>query len=161
MTRSTKAALIALLIAGSGCYTYHPVRPGDLATGAQVRATVSSVQAAELSAVLNSVSPQVVGSLADQSDGQILVDVPVANTTAGMSTRAMSSRVTIPLSELVSLESRTLSRTRTALAFAIVAAGVGGGWAAVKGGDNVEDKPKTGTDNAIITIFRIPFGIFR
>jgi hypothetical protein len=42
-----------------------------------------------------------------------------------------------------------------------IAAAVGGGWAIIDGGESSDDKEKGGVDNAIITIFSIPFGITR
>lgn len=154
--------LLAVGLTASGCYVYQPVRPGDAPVGSRVRATVSPEQAAELAPVLRNVTPQVTGTLVQRSSGSIMLDVPLYGATAsGLSTQALNNRVAIPFTDLVTLESRTLSTWRTAAAIGAIAAGLTGAWVAVTGNQKVNDKPKTGTDNAVIPIFSLPFAIFR
>jgi len=148
--------LSAVLLTTAGCYTYRPLRPADAVLDTRVRATVSAQKAAELSQVMRSVTPTVTGSLIDRSDDHILLEVALHGATAGMSASPLHTRVTIPLSEVVTLESRTLSTWRTGLVMGAVVAAVGGAWTALSGESSVNDKPKTGTDNAIR--IRIPIG---
>lgn len=155
-------ALLVMACTASGCYVYQPVRPGDALVGSRVRATVSPEQAAELAPVLRNVTPQVTGTLIERSNGSIMLDVPLYGaTSSGLSTQALNNRVAIPFADLVSLESRKLSRWRTALTLGAVAAGLTGAWVAATGDEGVNDKPKTGTDNAVIPIFSLPFAVFR
>ena len=152
--------MLAVTLTASGCYVYEPVRPADAILDARVRATVTAQHAAELAPALRSVSPQVTGTLVERSDEGLMLEVPLYGSVQG-SSRALHNRVAIPMSDLVGLESRRLSKWRTAVSVGAVVAGVAGGWAFVGGSDSVEDKPKTDIDNAIITIFRLPFALFR
>jgi hypothetical protein len=155
-------ALFVVGLAASGCYVYQPVRPGDALVGSRVRATVSAEQAAELAPVLRNVTPQVTGTLVERSSGSIMLDVPLYGATAsGLSTQALNNRVAIPFEDLVTLESRRLSTWRTAATLGAVAVGLTGAWVAVTGNQKVDDKSKTGTDNAVIPIFSLPVAIFR
>lgn len=161
MSAWKRSLVLVTLFAAAGCYTYRPVRPGDALPEARVRATVSAQQAAELAPVMRGVTSSVSGTLVERSDDRILVEVPIYGATAGMSAAPLRNRVAIPLSELVTLETRTLSKWRTGLAIGAVAAAVGGTWVAVSGRTSVEDKGKPGTNNAILSTFRIPLGVFR
>lgn len=161
MARRMSVLLVAAIVA-SGCYVYQPVRPGDALVGTRVRATVSPAQAVELAPVLRNTTPQVVGTLIDRSDGSLMLDVPLYGATAsGLSTQTLNNRVAIPFQDLVTLETRSLSKWRTGVAIGGVAAGLVGAWAAVTGAQKVEDKQKTDVDNAIITIFTLPFSFLR
>lgn len=152
---------LAVTVAMSGCYTYSPVRPADAVLNARVRATVSSAQAEELAQVLRSATSQVVGTLVERNDERVLLEVPLWAGGTGVSSQALHSRVSIPFSDLVSLESRTFSRWRTAVSVGAVVAAVAGSWTFIGGGTELGDKEKTGIDNAIIPFFSVPFAIFR
>jgi hypothetical protein len=151
-----RVVLMAVLVSTGGCYTYTPVRPSDAMMDGRVRATVSPVVAAEFASALRGTGSQVMGSLAGRDAQAILLDVPVYSGTQGMSRAPVNNRVRIPLDGLVSLESRTLSKWRTAVALGSVVAGVTAGFVVLNGDDNANDKPKTGTDNALR--IRIPIG---
>ena len=155
MSGRKRTLLLAVLVATGGCYTYRPVRPTDAALDARVRATVSPTQAVELAPAMRDVTSTFSGKLVERSDDRILMEVPVHGTTQGMSSAALHNRVAIPLSELVTLETRTLSKWRTGLVIGGVVAAVSGTWAALGGQDLFGDKPKTGTDNAVVTMFRL------
>lgn len=146
----------AVLLATAGCYTFQPVRPGDAVLDTRVRATVSARQAAELAPVMRNVTPTISGRLVDRSGEGVTLDVAMHGSTTGMSSSPLHSRVVIPVGELVSLESRTLSLWRTSLVGGVIVAAVSASWVALSGESTVDDKPKTGTDNAIR--IRIPIG---
>jgi hypothetical protein len=155
-----RIGLALTLLVVSGCYTYRPVRPGEALLDSRVRATVSPQEAAELATVLRGVRSAVVGRLVENSDERIMLEVPLFSQTAGMSRNAVHNRVAIPLSELVTLESRSLSTWRTGLVVSAVAVAVGGAWVVVSGEGSRDDKEKPGTNNAVISVFRIPFALF-
>jgi hypothetical protein len=146
----------AVLLATTGCYTYQPVRPGDAVLETRVRATVSARQAAELAPVMRNVTPTISGRLVDRSGEGVTLDVALHGGTMGMSASPLHSRIVIPAGELVTLESRTLSAWRTSLVGGIIVAAVSASWVAISGESTVDEKPKTGTDNAIR--IRIPIG---
>jgi hypothetical protein len=157
-----KTMLLGALLGANGCYVYEPVRPADAMLGARVRATVSPERAAELGPVLRDVTPQVSGRLVERSGEGLLLEVPLVGAAPGSSaSRRVHNRVMIPSADMVSLESRRFSTWRTVAMVGGIAAAVGGGWAIIDGGESSDDKEKGGVDNAIITIFSIPFGITR
>lgn len=150
--------MLASLFLLGGCYEYHAVRPADAPLDARVRATVSAQQAAELAPVLRNVTPTVAGKLLERDANSILIEVPLYDPQAGMSSSPLHNRVRITMDNLVSLEDRTFSKWKTAVSLVAVAAGVTGAYIAVTGSEKAPDKGKTQTDNNVISIFRIPFG---
>jgi hypothetical protein len=153
--------LLAVLVATGGCYEYQAVRPADAVMDTRVRATVSSEQATELAPVLRDVTPTVQGRLVERDSDSILLEVPLYGATPGVSTAPVHNRVRIPMGDLVSLESRKISRWKTAVALGAVVAAVAGGYTAVTGAENIDGKQKSGTNNNIISIFSLPFTVFR
>ena len=156
MSLVKRGLVFAMVMFTGGCYAYTPVRPSDAVMDARVRATVSPVVAAEFASALRGTGSQVLGSLAGRDAQSILLDVPVYSGTQGMSRAPMNNRVRIPLDGLVALESRTLSKGRTAAVVGALVAGVTAGFVIINGDDESNDKPKTGTDNALR--IRIPIG---
>jgi len=148
--------ILAVLSSVGGCYTYQPIRPVDAVADSHVRATVSSKQAVELQPVLRNVTPQVVGTVVGLEGSSLLMDVPMVGQTPGVSRAPVYNRVRLPLDDLVSLESRSLSRWRTGVTVGSVVAAVAAGWVVLSGETKVDDKGKTGTDNAVR--IRIPIG---
>ena len=147
---------MAMVMVLEGCYVYAPVRPADAVLETRVRATVSPEVAAELAPALRNVSTQLVGELTERSADAILVDVPLFGAAQGASRVPVHNRVRIPMDGLVSLESRRLSRWRTGVVLGSLVAAVTTGFVVISGDDVTNDKPKTGTDNAIRV--RIPIG---
>ncbi len=161
--RWTRAILTAALLGSTGCYEYHSIRPQDAALDGRVRATVTPSQAAELAPVLRTNAPVVSGTLIERTDDHILVSVPIYGAEdGGAGSEVLHNRIRIATSDLVSLESRTLSKWRTGVAIGAVVAAVSGTWIVASSGDtNTGDKPGQGTDNALITIFSVPLSFFR
>lgn len=151
-----RVGLMALLVFASGCYTYMPIRPADAVVDARVRATVGPEVAEELAPAFRGATTQLMGALVGRDATSIMLDVPVYSGASGMSRTPVNNRVRIPLDDLVSLESRTLSKGRTAAVVGALVAGVTTGFVVLTGDEKGNDKPKTGTDNAIR--IRIPIG---
>jgi hypothetical protein len=150
------------LLGSAGCYEYHSVRPADAVLERRVRATVSPEKAAELEPVLRGVTPTVTGKLIERTPGYLMVEVPLYGAGGSVSNSVLHNRVEIQVGDLISLETRTLSTWRTAIAVGAVVAAASGTWA-VLASENASgtDKPGTGVDNALITIFSVPLSIFR
>jgi len=110
---------------------------------------------------MRGISTQIRGTLMDRDAEGVLLEVPLFGGTQGMSSAALRNRVYVPFEDLVTLESRTLSKWRTFTVLGAVVAGAAAGWIIVDGGDPVADKPKTGVDNSLIPLFSIPIGFFR
>lgn len=157
-----RTVLLAMLLFTGGCYEYHTVRPSDAVLQTRVKATISPTQAAELAPVLRDVTTTVSGKLVERTPDRITMEVPLYGAGSPVGGRnSLANRIVIPSSELLGLESRTLSKWRTAVSIGAVIAAVGGTWAVVGGEPEGSDKPGQGTDNAIISLFSIPFSIFR
>lgn len=156
MSLVKRVVLMAVLVSTGGCYAYTPVRPSDAMMNTRVRATVSPGVAAEVAPAFRGAGSQLAGSLAGRDAEGILLDVPVFSNAQGMSRTPVNNRVRIPLDGLVALEARTLSKWRTGVVMGAVVAGVTSGFVILGGDGDANDKPKTGTDNAIR--IRIPIG---
>ena len=150
---------LSVLAATTGCYSYHAVNPADAVLDTRVRATVSAEKAAELAPALHNVTPVIMGTLMER-DGQALVlEVPLMGT--GVSpVDPLHARVRIEPADLVTLESRTLSKLRTGIVLGAVVAAVGTGLTLHNGSARAVDRPGTGVDNARILrpVFSVPLG---
>jgi Mg/Co/Ni transporter MgtE len=160
--RWMQVAVMAALLGSAGCYEYHSVRPADVALDGRVRATVAPNRAAELAPVLRSNTPTVSGKLIERDAEHILLSVPIYGAGGAVGSQVLHNRIRIPTADLVSLESRTLSGWRTGVAIGAVLAAAGATWAVLSAENETgTDKPGTGIDNAILTIFRVPLSVFR
>lgn len=160
MVSLRRLTLLAVLLTASGCYVYEPVRPEDALLDARVRATVSARKAAELEPAMRNISTRLSGTLTERDGGGVLLEVPLYDATPGMSNAALTNRVYLPFEDLVTLESRTLSKWRTWTVVGAVVGGVVTSWAVVGGGKDTADKDKSGTDNAVVLRFPFRFGFW-
>jgi len=155
-------ALLVALVSTGGCYEYHTVRPDDAVLDTRVRATVTPEKAAELEPVLRNVTPTVTGRLLERTPDHLMLEVPIYGAGGGVSNEVLHNRVEVDLGDLVSLQTRTLSKWRTAVAVGSILAATSGTYLVLSANNQSgPDKPGSGTNNALIPIFRIPFGIFR
>jgi len=157
-----RIVLLAALLAAGGCYEYHTVRPDDAMLDTRVRATVSPEKAAELEPVLRNVTPEVTGTLIERTPDHLMLEVPIYGAGGGVSNEVLHNRVEVDVSDLVSLETRTLSKWRTAVVVGAIVAATSSTYLVLSSNNQSgADKPGSGIDNAVISIFRIPLGIFR
>jgi len=149
-----------LLLSLAACYTYAPVQPTSIAPGANVRARVSAT-AAERIAPLIGVSDArlLTGRFAGSDAVGFLVEVPTTTQVgpAG-SLQSLAQRVSIPRSDLLEIETRTLNRGRTAaLVGAVAVIGVGTAVNVLRG-ERGSDRPPGGTStDARIPVIRWRF----
>jgi hypothetical protein len=157
-----RMALLVALVSTGGCYEYHTVRPDDAVLDTRVRATVSPEKAAELEPVLRNVTPTVTGKLIERTPDHLLLEVPIYGAGGGVSNEVLHNRVEVDVGDLVSLQTRTLSTWRTLVAVGAVVAAAGGTYAVLDANNQSgPDKPGSDVNNAVVSIFRIPLGIFR
>jgi hypothetical protein len=117
---------LPIFAALSACYTYAPIDPVSVAPGASVRARVNPTTADELAPLLGLRTQTLGGSVISTSPDAMIIEVPTAASTpvsGGIVT--LRQRVSVPRSGLLLLESRTLSRTRTAVAVVGTSVAVG------------------------------------
>ncbi|MBV6522503.1 MAG: hypothetical protein MNPFHGCM_02651 [Gemmatimonadaceae bacterium] len=107
---------VTLLPFGTGCYRYAPVKMTDVSPGMDVRARVSAEASARIAPLLGVTSARTLtGTLITSVPDTIMVEVPATGVPdPGTVGPALSQRISIPRSDLVELEVRSLNRARTA-----------------------------------------------
>lgn len=160
MTGWKRWTVLAALMATGGCYVYEPVRPADAVLDARVRATVSATKAAELEPALRNISTQLHGTLTERDGTGVLLEVPLYDPTVGTSGTALKNRIHISFDDLVTLESRSLSKWRTGAVVGALVAGITTTWVVVGGGDKTGDKEKPGVDNNVVIRIPLRFGLW-
>ena len=146
------AALLFLSL--SACYTYAPVQPASVAPGASVRARVSATAAERIAPLIGVQDARVLtGRFAGTDAAGFLVEVPTTTQVgpAG-SLQSLAQRVSIARGDLLEIETRTLSRGRTAAVVGAAAAIVGVTAVNTLRGERGSDRPPGGTS----TDTRIP-----
>lgn len=125
----TPGRLIPLLAAAAGlagCYAYAPIDPVSVAPGASVRARVNGATADQLTPLLGLRMQTLNGAVIATAPDTMIIEVPTAaSTPMSGGIVALRQRVSVPRSGLLLLESRTLSRTRTAMAVVGTSVAVG------------------------------------
>ena len=111
----------------ASCYTYTPLKATELREGEDIRVRVNSTYAKELEPLLGLQDARVVaGALIKNLPDTLIVEVPtVVQADIGNATQTLRQRVSIPRSELVDLEMRTLDRVRTGTVVAVATVGIG------------------------------------
>ena len=122
-TAALRAALLALALLSSACYSYLPLEPAQLQPGASVRMRISAAEAERVEPLLGRTDARLLtGRLISHSPDAFLVEVP---TTSQVSPgQALHQRIAIPRSSLLEVEGRTLNRTRTTLATGAATVGI-------------------------------------
>jgi hypothetical protein len=109
------STLPALLLLCS-CYRYEPLQPASLEPGAAIRMRISGTVAEQVAPLLGSSDARVlVGRVISVGADTMIVEVPTTvRAEVGSTAQTLNQRVSIPLSSILELETRTLSRGRTA-----------------------------------------------
>lgn len=150
---------LAALTAAAGCYTYAPARPADVVPESRVKVTVTPARAAALAEGLRGSVPTFNATYVSNENGSLLFSVPLRGAQPGLSTRGVTNRVTVPTDDIVSLETRSLSRWRTATVVALGLTVLGFGVEeAFSGRDDVEGNDRGEVDNILVPLFSLPVG---
>ena len=156
--RKVALSCAALLTLGStACYTYAPVRQDVMVPRQRVRMTVTPERALALEPALAGPRRTFTATYIAQEAGSMVVEVQLRSETAGMSTRGVANRLSVPLADVVAVEESSFSLVRTAAAIGLGVAAVAAVGVAVFGGDDggtLEEPPPV--DNSVI--FSIPIG---
>lgn len=105
-----------LLVICSGCYTYTPVQPDAVAIGADVRARITAAEAERLREVLPSERRMLEGKVLAGDGSMLMLEVPLARREMARGLELLHQRLSIPRSELIEIEQRSLDRARTGAA---------------------------------------------
>lgn len=121
-TRS-RLARVALLVCLTGCYAYIPV-DSPVTPGTRVAVELNDQGGAELRGVIGSDVAQVEGAMVHNSDTAVVVSVWKTHGRYGALNRWSGEQVSVRREYVRRITERRLSRSRTTLAVAGVAAGV-------------------------------------
>jgi hypothetical protein len=118
----TRPLLAATVFASAGCYNYAQVEPSAVPPGVEVRVHLTREGTLPLMDVAPVTGTSVTGTLVGMSEGLARLYLPRGVRVEGAATRTIGQEVTIPARDIVRIEERLLSRTRTALAIGGAAA---------------------------------------
>jgi hypothetical protein len=125
-----RALLTAAAFALTGCYSYIPVQPAMIRPGDELRLHLTREGMFDLPDLPAQSGGEVNGKLVSSAGGSFMLRVPVGVQSYGLLARMLDQQVHIAPSQVIQLERRELSRSRTALA---VVGGVVGAVAIAKG----------------------------
>jgi hypothetical protein len=113
-------AILSLLTVGAtalstGCYSYRPVAPELVPTGAEVRVNVTTAAASRLGEVTGRDRRVFTGEFLGVQGQQIQMLVPTTRIEEAMTVRTLYQRVDLRLDDILEIERRSLDRRRTAL----------------------------------------------
>ncbi|HEX7118516.1 MAG TPA: hypothetical protein VF212_07010 [Longimicrobiales bacterium] len=115
--------LIALLVAGQGCYGYAPADPAGLRPSEPVRIVVDDRAFRRIAPALpRDAAPRLEGEFLRATDDSLALSVWIGQAYRGTPFETARQIVTVPREGIIAIERRRLSTRRTAL----VAAGVVG-----------------------------------
>ncbi len=110
-----RAVAAAPLIILAGCFTYIPTEVSAVPDGERVRVHVTREGQLDLPEVIDPLGPTVRGTLVRRAEDGIFLRVPVAIRRDGFLQSDLGQNVAIPFREIVQIERRALSRSRTGL----------------------------------------------
>ena len=116
------ALVLGTSVFSSGCYSYVPANFTAIPQGEGVRVYLSQAGVDSLRRAAGDAIPAlgdrpvVSGRLVQRSATDFSLQIPVATRQAGFLQSELDQQVTLPIADVVSVETKTLSGTRTALA---------------------------------------------
>ena len=109
----------------SGCHVYTPATLETISPGEGVRIRLSAEATDRLEAVRFTDDRLMTGTLVEQSSSALLFETSIGRTAAAApGARSLTQRVDLLPSDILEVESRSLSRGRTAAMVAVVGTGV-------------------------------------
>ena len=146
-----------------GCYSYAPIDPAAAPVGTEVRAHISGAASDRIAPIIQQFNQRVLtGKIDENNAGAMTLEIQTgAMLNTGSTVAPLMQRVPLDRGEVVQLESRQISPSRTAMLMGVVVAGAGlAAWAALHGGgDSSGDNGGTGGPPPInrIPIIRFHF----
>lgn len=119
------ALLLGVLTASTGCFGYYATSPEQVEPGEEIRVAIDDDAIRRVSpTALMEGQPKVEGDLVAMTPDSVALSVWIGQAYRGTPFFAAHQTVTVPREQVVAVERRRLSKTRTALAAAGVVAGV-------------------------------------
>lgn len=120
-----------------GCYSYAPIDPAAAPVGTEVRAHISGAASDRIAPIIQQFNQRVLtGKIDENNAGAMTLEIQtgaVLNT--GSAVAPLMQRVPLERGEVVQLETRQISASRTATLMGVIVAGAGlAAWAALHGG---------------------------
>lgn len=155
--RPARALLVASMILVTGCYTYTPTRLDTIRPGQDVRVRLSGEATDRLEAVRFTDDRLMTGTLVEESPAELIFETAVRQTATPMQgARALTQRLDLSPADILEVETRSLSNSRTGALVAAIGAGVGAiVIAAIQGGGGNQN----GGDPGPVEDRRFPFGL--
>lgn len=140
-----------------GCYTYTPIEPAAAPVGTEVRATISGAASDRIAPIIGQFNQRVLTGTIDQNNGgsmTLQVQTGAAPNTGSIVVPLMQ-RVPLDRADVTQLETRHLSRQRTAVLAGVIGLGAGiVAYAALQHGGGASGE--TGGEGGPPPINRIP-----
>jgi hypothetical protein len=122
-TRRRAISILCLAALLSGCFTYVPTQIASVPVGEQVQVHLTPRAQVELSQRGRRVEETVRGTLAERRSGQLLLRVPIAAQQDGFRLSAIEQDLPVAEADVVGIDLRRFSGSRTALFVAGAAGG--------------------------------------
>lgn len=124
MSKLKRSLLVSPLLIG--CYTYTPIEASTAPVGTNVRAHISGAASDRVAPIIGQFNQRVLSGRIDQNDhGTMTLEVQTgAMLNTGSAIAPLMQRVPLAPADVVQLETRRLSTTRTALMIGVIGAGV-------------------------------------
>lgn len=142
--RLRNVLVLAALFFATGCYHYLPTSATDVAVGQTVRLRLTPDEATKYGDLRLSNPRLLEGTVADRSAMGFMLDATVGVNNAETGSRALTQRVSVPMSGVVDVELKALDRTKTG--FVVGGAAVVAGLAIAKAGGAFGSSDPPGTD---------------
>jgi hypothetical protein len=120
MRRTILVILVGMIV--SGCHTFQPTSIAELTPGQDIRVRVSGAFSDSLSSIVPGDSRSMEGAFVESTETSVFMDVPVTSEYEGMRLQTLSQRIEIPAGELLDIEWKQLSGSRTGIAVGTVVA---------------------------------------
>jgi hypothetical protein len=151
MKRSLEVLGLVALFSGAACYSYRTIPIDDVRPELQVRLRVGPDAGTRIAEIVGYQTQDVEGKVVNVERGTMLLDVPGQTTVQGGAVERLYQRLDVPVSQVVEVEQRRLSRVKTFGFIAAAAVGAGGlaAWAFSALGSGSGEGTKGGTDHRL------------
>ena len=108
------ASLLCVVLLATACYSYTRIQPGAVQPGVDVRARISAAAGEQIAPLLGTTPRVLTGRVISDVRDTVIVEVPaVTQAEIGSAVQTLHQRVSLPKTDVVEWEIRTLNRPRT------------------------------------------------
>jgi hypothetical protein len=108
------ASLVCVALFATACYSYTPIQAGVVQPGVDVRVRISAGAGERIAPLLGTTPRVLTGKVISDVRDTVIVEVPAVTQAAiGSAVQTLHQRVSLPKTEVIEWEIRTLNRGRT------------------------------------------------